>query len=251
MRASSVIRILLVGDPKTIQQNWKNPIELEPDLEIVGMTNDGQAALEQVVALEPDIVLINIELYGSDGLTVAGSISQRFTDTKVLVVSNFDNETDIERAFQVGAKGYLLQTTLGQELINAIRSVYQGYFQLGPGLLEKVLHKILAAQASPNLGANCYINEALEERLSMLEKVSEKFFYNQKEVEKKLRESLRVYHRRNDLAHMQVSRMTQRVLTLEKQVIQVHKLLNTVISLLIVATLLGVFFVSMFWLGLV
>lgn len=251
MGASSVIRILLVGDPETIQQNWKNPIELAPDLEIVGMTNDGKAALEQVIALEPDIVIINIELYGSEGLTVADSISQRFTDTKVLIVSNFDDETYIERALQVGAKGYLLTTTLGQELVNAIRSVAQGYFQLGPGLLEKVLHKVLATQTNSNLGANPYVDEALEARLSTLEKVSEKFFYNQKEVEKKLSEALRVYHRRNDLAHRQVSRMSQRVLTLEKQIIQIHRLLNTAMSLLLVATLLGGFLVSVFWLGLV
>ncbi|MGL5805267.1 MAG: response regulator [Xenococcaceae cyanobacterium] len=104
---------------------------------MVGTATNGQLALEQIELLKPDVAIVDIEMPEVDGLTATQAISQRFGETKVLILSVHDNERYLNNALQVGAKGYLLKTTPPKDLVNAIRAVNQGYFQLSPGLIEK------------------------------------------------------------------------------------------------------------------
>ena len=83
-----------------------------------------------------------------DGLTATQIISEQFVNTKVLIMSIHNEDNYLTTALQVGAKGYLKKNTPARELVNAIYSVYKGYFQLGPGLLEHYLHKIVESQAN-------------------------------------------------------------------------------------------------------
>jgi len=139
------IKVLIVDDQKTVQEIIKSYIEDEPGLELVGCANDGQEALDIVEANRPNIVLMDIEMPVLDGLTATKIISEQFVDTGVLVISVHNEENYINTALRVGAKGYLLKNTPARELINAIYSAYKGYFQLGPGLLEKYLHRATEA----------------------------------------------------------------------------------------------------------
>jgi DNA-binding NarL/FixJ family response regulator len=132
-----MIRVFIAEDQKTVQQILKSYLELEPDIEVVGTATNGQLALEQIELLKPDVAIVDIEMPEVDGLTATQAISQRFSETKVLILSVHDNERYLNNALQVGAKGYLLKTTPPKDLVNAIRAVHQGYFQLSPGLIEK------------------------------------------------------------------------------------------------------------------
>lgn len=133
-----MIRILLVDDQRIIRQGLKALLELDPDLQVVGSADSGQTAIEQVEELYPDIVLIDIRMPGMDGVTATGIISQRFPNTKVLILSGYDDNEYLADAMRAGAKGYLLKDTPAEELANVIRSVDKGYAQIGPGLLEKI-----------------------------------------------------------------------------------------------------------------
>jgi DNA-binding NarL/FixJ family response regulator/uncharacterized protein involved in exopolysaccharide biosynthesis len=133
-----MIRVFVAEDQKTVQQILKSYLELEPDLEVVGTAVNGQLAIDRIETLKPDVVIMDIEMPEVDGLTATRAISQRFGETKVLILSIHDDDRYLNNALQVGAKGYLLKTTPPKELINAIRAVHQGYFQLGPGLIEKI-----------------------------------------------------------------------------------------------------------------
>jgi DNA-binding NarL/FixJ family response regulator/uncharacterized protein involved in exopolysaccharide biosynthesis len=133
-----MIRVFVAEDQKTVQQILKSYLELEPDLEVVGTAVNGQLAIDRIETLKPDVVIMDIEMPEVDGLTATRAISQRFGETKVLILSIHDDDCYLNNALQVGAKGYLLKTTPPKELINAIRAVHQGYFQLGPGLIEKI-----------------------------------------------------------------------------------------------------------------
>ncbi len=132
-----MIRVFIAEDQKTVQQILKSYLELEPDIEVVGTATNGQLAIEQIELLKPDVAIVDIEMPEVDGLTATQAISQRFSETKVLILSVHDNERYLNNALQVGAKGYLLKTTSPKDLVNAIRAVHQGYFQLSPGLIEK------------------------------------------------------------------------------------------------------------------
>lgn len=134
-----MIRILLVDDQAIIREALKVLLEQEQDFEIVGTANNGQAAIEQVDALRPDILLIDILMPGMDGVTATQIICQRFPETKVIVLSGHDDEEYLANALRAGAKGYLLKTTGGQDLASTIRAVQRGHGQLGPGLFEKMV----------------------------------------------------------------------------------------------------------------
>ena len=118
-------------------------LTLESDLEVVGVANNGQTAIKQVEILQPDVVLMDIRMPVMDGREATRIICQRFPDTKVLVVSTFDEDDYIAQSIQAGAKGYLLKDMPVEELAQAIRLVERGYYQMGPGLMEKMVDGIL------------------------------------------------------------------------------------------------------------
>lgn len=132
-----MIRVLLVDDQTIIRQGLRSLLESKPDLQIVGEAENGQTALQQVEALQPDVVLMDIRMPGMDGVAATQSITQNFVKTKVLVLTTFDDDEYVSQAMRVGANGYLLKDTPSEELALAIRLVHRGYTQLGPGLLEK------------------------------------------------------------------------------------------------------------------
>lgn len=138
-----MIRLLLVDDQELVCQGLQAMLNLELDLEVVGIANNGQTAIQQVEILRPDVVLMDIRMPLMDGREATRIICQRFPDTKVLVVSTFDEDDYIAHAIRAGAKGYLLKDMPVEELAQAIRLVYRGYTQMGPGLMEKMLDGLL------------------------------------------------------------------------------------------------------------
>ena len=137
-----MIRILIVDDQKSIRDRIKFLLEPEQDFDVVGTADDGRTAIEQVKTLQPDVVLIDMEMPGLDGISATQIICQDSTSTKVLVLSGYDSYDYVAKSLSAGAKGYLLKNTPTKELEEAIRSVYKGYAQIGPGLLEKILSGI-------------------------------------------------------------------------------------------------------------
>lgn len=134
-----MIHLLLVDDQELVCQGLRAMLNLESDIEVVGVADNGQVAIQQVEALQPDVVLMDIRMPIMDGREATRIICQRFPETKVLVVSTFDEDDYITHAIKAGAKGYLLKDMPVEELAQAIRLVYRGYTQMGPGLMEKML----------------------------------------------------------------------------------------------------------------
>jgi DNA-binding NarL/FixJ family response regulator len=134
-----MIRVLLVDDQLIIRQGLKSLLEAKPDLDVVGDAEHGQQALELVADLHPDVVLMDVRMPVMDGVAATRLICQQFSETKVLVLTTFDNDEYVQRAMQYGAKGYLLKDTHSEELAQAIRLVHKGHTHMGPGLFEKVL----------------------------------------------------------------------------------------------------------------
>lgn len=140
-----MIRLLLVDDQIIIRQGLKSLLESKPDLQVVGDAENGQQALElieslQETALQPHVVLMDVRMPVMDGVAATQQIGDRFPDTKVLVLTTFDDDEYVSQAMRFGAKGYLLKDTPSEELAAAIRAVHQGYTHLGPGLFEKALN---------------------------------------------------------------------------------------------------------------
>jgi DNA-binding NarL/FixJ family response regulator len=142
------IRLLLVDDQMIIRQGLRSLLEAKPDLEVVGEAENGQQAIVQVETLQPDVVLMDVRMPVMDGVAATRQICQQFSQTKVLVLTTFDDDEYVSQAMRLGARGYLLKDTHSDDLAAAIRAVHKGYTQLGPGLFEKAM-----ATPSPTISA--------------------------------------------------------------------------------------------------
>ena len=143
-----MIEILIVDDKQSVREILKSYLEEDPAIQIVGYAENGKEAIDLTKEHKPDIILMDIEMPIMDGLTATQIISEQFVNTKVLIMSIHNEDNYLNAAIQVGAKGYLKKNTPAKELINAIYSAYKDYFQLGPGLLEQYLHKIVESQTN-------------------------------------------------------------------------------------------------------
>lgn len=132
------IRLLLVDDQMIIRQGLRSLLETKPDLEVVGEAENGQQAISQVAALQPDVVLMDVRMPVMDGVAATKLICAQGT-AKVLVLTTFDDDDYVSQAMRLGARGYLLKDTHSDDLAAAIRAVHKGYTQLGPGLMEKAI----------------------------------------------------------------------------------------------------------------
>ncbi len=119
-----MINILLVDDQALLCEVLKTWLDVEKDLQVLGIAHNGQEAIEAVEKLQPDIVLMDIDMPQMDGLKATKIISQRFPQVKVIFLSGHDDEVYLGKSLRTGAKGYLLKNTTADALVQKIRSVY-------------------------------------------------------------------------------------------------------------------------------
>lgn len=134
-----MIRLLLVDDQPLILRGLKALFKPETTLQVVGEAENGEVAVRQVEALNPHVVLMDVRMPVMDGVAATREICQRFRDTKVLILTTFDDDEYVVQALRYGAVGYLLKDTPPDDLVQAIQAVHKGYTQFGPGLAQKAM----------------------------------------------------------------------------------------------------------------
>lgn len=137
-----MIRLLLVDDRELVCQGLQVMLNLEPDIEVVGTANNGQVAIQQVKALQPNIVLMDIKMPVMDGREATRIICQQFSDTKVLVLSTFEEDDYIAHSIEAGAKGYLLKDMPIEDLVESVRLVNRGYSVMKDELRKKTVGNV-------------------------------------------------------------------------------------------------------------
>lgn len=133
-----LLKILLVDDQKFVQQKLQQMLSPQSDLKIVGIASDGESAIAQVEVLQPDVVLLDIEMPKMNGIEATEIISQRFPSCKILVLSSHENEAYVQKIISAGADGYILKSTSTQDLVMAIYAVCKGYSHFGSQLFKKI-----------------------------------------------------------------------------------------------------------------
>jgi DNA-binding NarL/FixJ family response regulator len=180
-----MINVLIVDDQNLTHRLIETYLEPDSEINIVGFAHDGQEAIEQIPRLQPDVILMDVEMPKMDGLTATKIITQQFPQSKILILTVHDNEQHLSTALTNGAKGYLLKNTTAQELKNAIYYVNQGYFQLSVELTEKYLQKIITSKSEVE-----EVSE-IEHKVNYLYKSLEKIENRLKQIKQNSREDLR------------------------------------------------------------
>jgi len=134
-----VTTVLLVDDQTLLRMGFRLVIESEPDLQVVGEASDGAVALDQVRALAPDVVLMDVRMPGMDGIEATRRVALEHPSSRVLVLTTFDVDEYAFAALRSGASGFLLKTATPEELVEAIRTVASGSSVVAPRVLRRML----------------------------------------------------------------------------------------------------------------
>ncbi|HUG55577.1 MAG TPA: response regulator transcription factor [Candidatus Limnocylindrales bacterium] len=133
------IRLLIVDDHALVRSGLRAILESESDFEVVGEATDGDEALERTQDLLPDIVLMDIRMGETDGVTATRRIRDSVPSTRVIVLTNHDEDELVYTSIRAGASGYLLKEVGGSQLVNAIRTVSDGFSLIYPSVARRVL----------------------------------------------------------------------------------------------------------------
>ena len=137
------IRLLVADDHKIFRQGITKLLEEESDLQVVGEAGDGREAVKKATELKPDLVLMDIAMANLNGLEATKQIKKVLPETKVIMVTMHKNEEYILQSFQAGASGFILKEGAVEELVNAIRSIYQDKSFLSPTISKTLIDAYL------------------------------------------------------------------------------------------------------------
>jgi two-component system response regulator NreC len=133
------IKVLLVDDHAILRQGVHALLNREPDLLVVGEAGDGEEALVAVARLKPDVVIMDIVMPRMNGLEATRLIKERHPDTRVLILSMYDDHEYVVQIIQAGASGYVLKRVVTEDLVRAIHAVHAGESFLYPPIAAKLI----------------------------------------------------------------------------------------------------------------
>jgi DNA-binding NarL/FixJ family response regulator len=137
--ATGKISVLIADDHPVVRQGLRAFLELQPDIAVVGEAADGEQAALLAAQLSPDVVLLDLVMPGTDGVTALELMAEAGTTSKVLVVTSFGETRTVVPAIRAGARGYVSKEVEPSALAAAIRAVAAGHVLLGPEIAAELL----------------------------------------------------------------------------------------------------------------
>ena len=139
---SQPIRIFLADDHAVVREGLVALIETEDDMEVIGTGSNGEEAVRRILHFQPDVALLDLHMPRKSGLEAIVEIRDALPEARILVLTSFGDDENVFTAIKSGALGYLLKDTPPHELIQAIRSVYEGKSALHPDIALKVIQEL-------------------------------------------------------------------------------------------------------------
>jgi DNA-binding NarL/FixJ family response regulator len=157
---SQPIRILLVDDHAVLRAGLKSLLNAEPDMTVIGEAGDGQTCLDLGGKLQPDVILLDLNMPGLGGLDILAELGQRAPRSRVLVLTMHDDAVYLRQVLASGGAGYVLKQAADSELLSAIRTVHSGGVFLHPAHTQILLE----GQTQPAQAAGGNLLGSLSER---------------------------------------------------------------------------------------
>jgi DNA-binding NarL/FixJ family response regulator len=149
---ASTISVVIADDQPLVRSGLRMIVEGESDLRIVGEAADGEQAVELVSDLEPDVLLLDVQMPGVDGLAAMDRIADSGATTRVLMLTTFDLDEYVFRAMRAGATGFLLKDMPGEDIVTAVRQAARGTDALlAPAVTRRLLDRFACAPTRPQI----------------------------------------------------------------------------------------------------
>lgn len=149
MKESRTIRVLIADDHYVVRMGLNALVSTEPDMEVVGEAVDGNQAVEMFERHSPNLVLMDLRMPGKDGIAATKEIRRRHPHARVLMLTTYDGDTDIHRAIEAGAQGYVLKNSTGDKLIPALRAVAAGERWIPREIASRLASRKLFEELTP------------------------------------------------------------------------------------------------------
>ena len=141
--------VLLADDQSMVRAGFRMILESEPDLEVVGEAANGEQAAAAARRLRPDVVLMDIQMPGGDGLEATRRIAQHpELDSRVVILTTFERDDYVFEALHAGASGFLLKNAEPDQLVDAVRAVGHGHALLAPEVTRRVIARMTTARTT-------------------------------------------------------------------------------------------------------
>jgi NarL family two-component system response regulator LiaR len=205
------IKVMLVDDHAVVRSGLSAFLSVTPDLELVGEAENGDEAVRRCGLLNPDVILMDLMMPGTDGVTATRLIHEKYPAVHVIALTSFPEDDLVQKALQAGATGYLMKNVSARELADAIRAAHRGKMTLSPEAAQALAH----AAANKNEGA-----ELTDREREVLKLMVEGL--NNAEIAERLVVSLSTvkYHISNILSKLQVdNRVAAVTLAIQKKLV--------------------------------
>ena len=145
-----MIKVLIADDQDLIRESLKIVLDLNKDMEVIGIAENGQVVLELIKKNLPDVILMDVRMPEMDGVLCTKIVKEKYPDVKIIILTTFDDDEYVFYALKYGASGYLLKGCSVQELTAAIHTVMSGGSILNASVITKVV-KLFSQLAQANI----------------------------------------------------------------------------------------------------
>lgn len=186
-----IIRVLLADDHVVVRAGIRQFLEQSPDIQVVSEASNGQEAIELIDQLKPDVAVLDIQMPKMSGIEVTRWIRAHKLSIGILVLTAYDDEPYVQAVLHAGANGYVLKTANPQEIVEAVRDVFNGKSVLDSSLTQKLFHKLSGNSKSQiieplterelqilTLTAKGYTNKAIGVQLSISDRTVQNHLAN-------------------------------------------------------------------------
>jgi RNA polymerase sigma factor (sigma-70 family) len=169
--SAAAVAVLIVDDDDLMRAGLKAVLSSDQTLDVVGDASDGDAAVEQVRALRPDVVLMDVRMAKVDGIAATREVVAAAPEAKVVILTTFEQDDYIFGALSAGASGFLLKRTSPEELITAIHTVAAGESLLSPSVTRRVIDR-MAQQPATEVSLDQRLDQLTPREREVLEQVA-------------------------------------------------------------------------------
>lgn len=150
VQQSPAVRVLVVDDQQLMRDGLASLLSIQGGIEVVGAASNGQEAIEQGLALRPDVILMDVRMPVMDGVAATAHLRRQAPECQILMLTTFDDDEYVVEALRAGASGYLLKDLPAHRLAQAIQAVHNHIYQFDPSVASRLIASAATAKSQNN-----------------------------------------------------------------------------------------------------